>query len=108
MKPPKMLTAAAKKWWLLVMEQFPQTDVQQMILIETLREWDDMNAADKLMKKQGGESFVDRYDQPRKHPLSDVVRLHRAAVRAGWKQLGIKPENLPEPPTPEDTDFEKF
>ena len=108
MKPPNSISKAAQTWWQEILEVHPLPESQRMVLIIIMEAWDDYQRARAQMIEDGGESFHDRYDQPRKHPLSDSMRFHRRQVLDGWKQLGISADKIPSPPTPEDTSFEEF
>ena|SRR3990172_9175932 len=96
--PPKHLSAAAKRLWRSLTTEFVIADAAGLaILVSGLEAYD--RAADaRLLLDRDGAFFMDRYKQPRAHPLAAVERDSRAAWMSALKQLNL--DCLPARPGP--------
>ena len=76
------------------MEEYELTDeAGQLILQTALEAFDRMRQAQARLKKEG-LTVLDRFDQPKAHPLCTVERDNRAQMMAAIKQLNLDLEPL--------------
>ena len=97
-KPPTHLSAAAKKLWDAILNEFSVDDAAgQTILRVSLEAFDRSQDARKAINKDG-MTVTGRDGQKRSHPLLTVERDNRAAFLAGLKALNLDLEPLRDGP----------
>ncbi len=94
LKPPKHLSAAAKKWWRALMSEYQIEDAAGLLLLATaLEAYDRMKAAGAVLDEEG-PTFTDRYGQARPHPAATVEATNRSQMLGAIKQLNLDLEPL--------------
>ncbi|MGE4194624.1 MAG: phage terminase small subunit P27 family [Pseudodesulfovibrio sp.] len=97
-KAPAHLSKEAKSWWDNIMNEYEiQDQAGQLILQTGLEAFDRMRQAQGLLKKEG-MTTVDRFGQPKAHPMTIVERDNRAAMLAALRQLNLDLEPLNDRP----------
>lgn len=87
--PPKHLSSAAKRLWRSLTAEFVIADAAGTAILTAALESYDWAAAAKVLLDRDGAFFMDRYKQPRAHPLAAVERDSRAQYHAGLKALNL-------------------
>ena len=92
--PPKHLSAAARKWWRVLMSEYQIEDAAGLLLLTTAMEcFDRMKAAGAVLDEEG-PTFTDRYGQARPHPAATVETNNRSQMLSAIKQLNLDLEPL--------------
>jgi P27 family predicted phage terminase small subunit len=96
--PPKGLSAEAAKRWKAIVAEYGIVDAGGLhVLSVGLEAFDRMRACQQTIT-EAGATFVDRFGQPRPHPLLSVERDSRAAYLAALKQLHLDLEPVRDMP----------
>lgn len=96
--PPKALSAEARARWRLLQTEYAIVDAGGLaVLLAHCEAFDRMRGAQRQIAKDGA-TFVDRFGQPRAHPLLVVERDARSAMLAALKQLNLDLEPLHDGP----------
>jgi len=96
--PPKHLSAEAKRWWRSLMDEYQIDDPGGLLLLQTgLEAFDRMRSAQDAIK-QDGQTVVDRFGQPKGHPMLTVERDARAQLCSCLKSLNLDLEPLRDAP----------
>jgi hypothetical protein len=93
--PPRGLSAEAKRRWRALVLEYGVDDAAGIQILHTgLQSFDLAERAAATIAKDG-PTFVDRFGQPRAHPLLPVLRDARAAYLQAIKQLNfdVEPAN---------------
>ena len=97
-KPPKHLSAEARKQWAAIVAEYSlDDDAGLLILTTSLEAFDRMRQAQKQIESDGATT-LDRFGQLKAHPLLPVERDSRAAFMAGLKALNLDLEPLHDRP----------
>ena len=91
-KAPPYLSAESKRRWRAINTEYALEMAQLHVLEEALAARDRCQTARRRIRRDG-MLVRDRFAQLKAHPLCSVERDARAAMQAGYKQLGI---DLPE------------
>jgi P27 family predicted phage terminase small subunit len=93
-KPPKTLSAAAKRWWRQLQDEYSINDSGGLLILTSAAEaFDRMKQAQDLIASEG-MTIVDRFSQQKVHPAILIERDSRSAMLAGLKQLCLDLEPL--------------
>lgn len=96
-KPPKHLSAEAKRWWKTIADSFEIEDDAGVLLLQTaLESFDRMRQAQRVIAADG-IVVLDRFQQPRQHPATLVERDAKNMMLRALKALNldIAPAGLP-------------
>ena len=97
-RPPKQLSAEAKRWWKKLVAEFGIDDPAGVLLLQTaLEAFDRMRGCQQVIEAEGA-TVRDRFDQVRGHPLLAAERDARAQMLAALKQLNLDLEPLRDGP----------
>ncbi len=100
LKPPRSLSAPAKKLWKKLTEEFDVSDAAGLAVLQAaLEAFDRMKTARSVIRKEGLQ-VQDRFKQWKAHPLATVERDARAQFLAGMKQLNLDTEPARSPGRP--------
>jgi len=87
--PPTGLTAASRRVWLRLCEEYLLTSAPQLELLESaLRSRDVAERAREALERDG-LTFTDKHGQPRAHPAAAIHRDARAAFVTTMRVLGF-------------------
>lgn len=89
--PPKHLTAAARRWWLGVLEAFILDPHHVPLLTLAAQTWDRGEESRKALAKHG-TTFLDRFGQPRARPEVAIERDCRLAFARLLRELALDVE----------------
>ncbi|WP_346433172.1 P27 family phage terminase small subunit [Natronospira bacteriovora] len=96
--PPENLSPEAADWWSrLVTEYALDDDAGRLLLQVALEAFDRMRDAQATIKRDG-ETVLDRFGQPKAHPLLPTERDSRGQMLAALKQLNLDLEPLRDGP----------
>lgn len=89
MKPPKELSAEAKRQWLLIVEQFDIDDAAGALLLnQAMQAFDEVLMAKQILKKDG-TVITDRWGQRKQHPACLNLRDARNLMLRCLKQMNL-------------------
>jgi len=91
-KPPKGLTAEARRWWRRIVAEYEDWDSGDLLVLQL-----GLESLDRLMQARAlidaeGLCVADRFGTMRPHPALSVERDSRAACLRAFKQLGLDEE----------------
>jgi P27 family predicted phage terminase small subunit len=93
-KPPKGLSAEARRLWRRLVEDYSIEDQAGELLLQTgLEAFDRMRLAQEQIKRDG-QTSTDRFGQVKAHPLLVVERDARSAMVQSLKALNLDLEPL--------------
>lgn len=88
-KPPKQLSAEAKKLWTKILDEYEISDIAGLSVLRTaLEAFDSMRAAQKKIKDTG-LLITDRWNQEKINPACAVERDSRAQFLQTLKMLNL-------------------
>lgn len=95
---PKHLSTEAAGWWSKLSQEYDISDDGGRLLLQTaLEAFDRMRRCQAAVAKDG-ELVMDRFEQPKPHPLLPTERDCRAQMLAALKQLNLDIEPLRDRP----------
>ncbi len=97
-KPPKALSAPAKRLWRALVAEYELADVAAVAFLTAGLEAFDRAAAAKALLDAEGLVVKDRWGQSKSHPAATIERDNRAAFLAALKQLNLDIEPLRDGP----------
>lgn len=96
-KPPKHLSAEARRWWRRVLAEYGIEDAAGlMILGQALEAYDRLREAQELIRRDGLIIATPATGAKHLHPAARVEKEARTLLLTAWKQLGLDIE----PPGP--------
>lgn len=97
-RAPKNLSVEGRRWWDRLMKEYGIEDQAGLLILQTaLESFDRMRLAEAILKKDG-MTIMDRFGQPKAHPMTVVERDSRAAMLAALRQLNLDLEPLRDGP----------
>jgi phage terminase small subunit len=87
-EPPGHLSAASAGWWRQVVRAYDLDPHHLLLLTAAAEELDTATQARRVVEREG-PSVVDRYGQPRPHPMLEQARKSRQAFRLLVRELGL-------------------
>jgi hypothetical protein len=88
-KPPRRASGNAKKFWYLVLDRY-ELDPQHVALLRgVVEQMTRAEQAAEILAAQG-ICVVDRYGNPKEHPMLAAERKARAEIRAGLYALNLQ------------------
>ena len=96
-KPPKHLSAEARKQWQTIVDAFELEDAGLMILESALEAFDRMRQAQAIIADEG-IVITDRFGQKKQHPATLVERDARGQMARLLQQLNLDLEPLRDGP----------
>jgi P27 family predicted phage terminase small subunit len=88
-KPPETLSPEAQKLWKETLSEYEIDDVcGRLLLTEALTAYDEVRKAEAILKRDG-LVVLDRYDRPKQHPATMVLRDSRNLMLRCLKQLNL-------------------
>lgn len=92
--PPKSLSAAAKRWWKEIADEFSIEDPGGIAILTLAAEaFDRMREAQALIKAEGMVA-EDRFRQKKPHPAVVIERDCRAQILGALRALNLDTEPL--------------
>jgi phage terminase small subunit len=92
--PPEGLSDAAASWWRRLIDQYAIDDDAGLLLLETaMRAMSRMEGATAAIA-QDGATILDRFGQPKPHPLLAAERDARGQMLQALKLLNLSVEPL--------------
>jgi len=88
---PSHLTAATRRWFEGIAEGYELESHHLRILEMAAQAWDEYETARKAVDKHG-QTFTDRYDQPRERPEVSIARQARTAFARLIRELALDVE----------------
>jgi phage terminase small subunit len=93
-KPPKGLSAEARRWWRAIRDEYDRRDSAGLLLLQT--------AAEQFMRMRAEEAVIflegsvvkDRFGQPKQHPAVLNAREARSAMLKCLRALNLDLEPL--------------
>jgi P27 family predicted phage terminase small subunit len=92
--PPGHLSAASKRLWKAILEDWPISDRAHLALLQTALESRDRAERCRRQIDKAGETVQDRFGQTKPHPLLTAERDSRSAFITAVKALGLDPEKV--------------
>jgi P27 family predicted phage terminase small subunit len=93
-RAPGHLSADARRWWRELQREYALDDPAGLLLLQTgMEAFDRMKAAQAQIARDG-QTVLDRFDQPKPHPMLTVERDARAQLLAALKALNLDLEPL--------------
>jgi phage terminase small subunit len=93
-KPPKFLSAEARKIWRQTVAEFAISDSAGLLLLRTALEAFDQLSRVRATLKREGLCVVDRFGQKRLHPLCGVEHNARTQLVSALRALKLDPMPL--------------
>lgn len=97
-KPPRHLSREAKRLWREIQESYVIDDKAGTLLLQTALEAFDRMREYQAQIKKDGPVILDRFEQPKAHPLLATERDSRAQMLAALKALNLDREPLRDGP----------
>lgn len=88
-KPPRHLSAASKAWWRQIVADFELAPWQLRTLTSAAEAFDRATQAREQVDADG-LMVVDRFNQPKPHPLLPVERDNRTAYLRATRELALE------------------
>ena len=88
---PGHLSDEAQEQWDALLAEFALTDQSLLVLMTTLESFDRMRQAQGQLAMEGN-TYLDRFGQPKAHPATLIERDSRSAYCRGLKDLGLNLE----------------
>jgi P27 family predicted phage terminase small subunit len=92
-KPPKNLSAEAKRWWKKIVAGWELDDAGFLVLENALESFDRMRQAQEMLAKEGVVT-KDRFGQQKVHPAVLVERDAKAGLLRALRALNLQIEPL--------------
>jgi phage terminase small subunit len=99
-KPPAHLSDEASAWWREVVDAFDLDDHHLRLLRLSAEAWDSCQTARRAIATHG-QTYSDRFNQPRARPEIAIERDARLAFVRILRELGLdvsEPAETPRPP----------
>jgi P27 family predicted phage terminase small subunit len=96
---PKHLSAATKRWWTAILEEFELNPADLRVLQLGAEAFDRAQQARLILKKEG-ITYEDRFGNPKKHPAVSVEENARLAYVRVVRELGLDGGPEPDPRLP--------
>ena len=96
-KPPKNLSAEAKRWWKKIVSGWELDDAGFLVLENALESFDRMRQAQEMLAKVGLVT-TDRFGQQKVHPAVLVERDAKAGLLRALRALNLQIEPLHDTP----------
>ena len=97
-KAPSHLSVEARRWWRKLIDEYGIDDPAGLLLLQTgMEAFDRMKAAQAEIANDG-QTILDRFSQPKPHPLLATERDARAQLLAALKSLNLDLEPLRDGP----------
>jgi phage terminase small subunit len=77
-KPPPHLRQATQKWWKSVVADFDLEDHHLRLLQLAAEAWDQAQASREVLNRDG-QTFLDRFQQPKERPEVGILQNARIA-----------------------------
>ena len=87
-KPPSYLTPATRRWFKQIVTDYDLEGHHWRLLVLASESWDECQKARAAIRKHG-QTFVDRYGQPRERPEVSTARQSRALFAKLLRELGL-------------------
>ena len=88
LKAPRYLRPKTRAWWLTVMEGWELEEHHQRVLTATCRAWDTMEAAERLLDREG-LVVETKAGGPRAHPAVKIAAEARLQFFRGVRELDL-------------------
>ncbi len=89
-KPPRTLSPEARRWWKRLMNEYTLDDTGALLLLEVaLTSFDEMRAAEKIIKEEGLITTTTTTNARHLHPAAAVVRDARLGMLRALKALNL-------------------
>ncbi len=95
--PPPGLSPEAADWWRKIVSTWKFDDAGLLILENGLSAFDRMRQAQAVIAKEG-VTILDRFEQPKQHPATQVERDAKATLLRSLKALNLDIEPLNDRP----------
>ena len=93
-RAPKHFSREAKQIWKGIIEEYEITDIAGLKILKVSLEAFDRSEAARESIMERGMVILDKFNQPKPHPLLTVERDSRAAFLSGLKSLNLDLEPL--------------
>ena len=97
-RPPGHLSKDAKRWWKELQGEYAISDAAGLLLLQTAMEAHDRMKMAQAEIERDGQTVLDRFSQPKPHPLLATERDARAQLLAALKSLNLDLEPLRDGP----------
>lgn len=97
-RAPGHLSKEARRWWRELQAEYQIDDAAGLLLLQTACEAHDRMKMAQAEIERDGQTVMDRFEQPKPHPMLTVERDARAAMLAALKQLNLDLEPLRDGP----------
>jgi len=95
-KPPAYLSKESRKWFSSIVSNFELDSHHVRLLVLASESWDEKETA-RIEVEKCGQTYVDRYGQPREHPAVGTGRQARIAFARLVRDLGLDVDSPTEP-----------
>ncbi|MDK4730342.1 P27 family phage terminase small subunit [Rhizobium phaseoli] len=96
-KTPSHLRPATQKWWKSVLADFDLEDHHLRLLQLAAEAWDQAQGAREVLDKDG-QTFTDRFGQPKERPEVGILQNARIAFARLLRELALDGADAPEAP----------
>jgi len=94
-RPPKHLTAASKRWWRAVLDDYALEEHHLRLLTLAAEAWDRAQQARETLAAEG-TTYLDRFGAPRKHPAVSIEEQASSRFMRLLRELDLEGEPRPE------------
>jgi P27 family predicted phage terminase small subunit len=88
-KPPKGLSAEARRWWREIRDEYDIRDAAGLLLLQTAAEQFGRMRAEEAVIDREGSTVKDRFGQPKQHPAVLNAREARSAMLKCLRSLNL-------------------
>ncbi len=94
-KPPAHLRPATKKWFKTVTNDFDLDGHHIRLLTLAAEAWDQAQTAREVLDRDG-QTFTDRFDQPKERPEVGILQNARISFARLIRELALDGDSAPE------------
>lgn len=88
-RPPRGLSAEARRWWRRIVTAYDMSDEGGQLLLQTALEAFDRMRRCQAGIRRDGETVLDRFEQKKPNPLLAAERDSRAQMLMALRQLNL-------------------
>lgn len=96
-KPPPHLRPATQKWWRSILTDFDLDSHHLRLLQLACEAWDQSQIAREVLDSDG-QTFLDRFGQPKERPEVGIMQNARIAFARLLRELALDGVDMPEAP----------
>jgi phage terminase small subunit len=98
-RPPAHLHTTTKKWFAAVLKDYELDGHHIRLLTLAAEAWDQAQTAREVLDRDG-QTFTDRFGQPKERPEVGILQNARIAFARLLRELALDGDSSPEAPRP--------